>query len=152
MTNYSDSQVVEAARKSKCSRATMYRRLKRFDTLEDATFIKQRGARCTREGQTWYDMIQRCTNPVNKSWANYGGRGISVCERWMKFDNFLEDMGPKPMPSLSIDRIDNDGDYEPGNCRWADSVIQNNNKDRAKPRRDLINDLYRFGFEILKWE
>jgi hypothetical protein len=73
-------------------------------------------------------MIQRCTNPRAGGFRVYGGRGISVCDRWLhSFENFLADMGSKPSPHHSLDRIEGDADYEPGNCRWATAKEQANN-------------------------
>ncbi len=71
----------------------------------------------------WTAMIARCTCKTNKSFKDYGGRGIKVCERWMKFENFLSDMGEKPK-RLTLHRIENDGDYEPSNCRWDTMKVQ----------------------------
>lgn len=83
--------------------------------------------------KVWAEMIQRCTNRSHSRWPDYGGRGITVCERWMDFANFFADMGERP-DDLSIDRINNDGNYEPGNCRWATHSQQNRNK-RPRSRR-----------------
>jgi hypothetical protein len=90
-----------------------------------------RKGRQTRVYQAWHSMLQRCCNPANRSYANYGGRGICVCERWRSFVNFLADMG-EPPPGLSIDRINNDGNYAPGNCRWATPSQQTQNRRPAK--------------------
>jgi hypothetical protein len=76
---------------------------------------------------TWASMIQRCQNPKNPSFPRYGGRGIKVCDAWLKFDGFLLDMGERPQ-GLTLERINNDGGYEPGNCKWATYKTQNNNR------------------------
>jgi len=83
----------------------------------------------TRTYQSWLDMVKRCTNPKTQYFARYGGRGIRVCERWLhSFPNFLEDMGENP-PGTTLDRHpNNDGNYEPGNTRWATGDQQMNNR------------------------
>lgn len=85
----------------------------------------------TREHSIWRGMLARCESPGATSYDRYGGRGIKVCNRWQKFEFFYADMGPAN--GLEIDRIDPDGDYEPGNCRWVDDYVQNNNT-RTRPR------------------
>lgn len=79
---------------------------------------------------TWRGMRSRCSNPNDGGWEAYGGRGITVCDRWADFRNFLADMGERPSRDHEIDRKDNDGNYEPGNCRWA------TNKRNARNRRN----------------
>jgi hypothetical protein len=80
------------------------------------------------EYTTWCGMHQRCRDPKSTSFKNYGGRGISVCTRWLDFRNFLDDMGKKPSIKHTIDRKNNDGNYEPTNCYWATRIEQQKNK------------------------
>ena len=78
---------------------------------------------------TWKSMRQRCTRTTHPKYIHYGGRGITVCDRWVQsFDAFVDDMGAKPTPLHSIERINNDGNYEPANCKWATQKEQQNNK------------------------
>lgn len=96
-------------------------------------------AQYSRTYNSWSGMKQRCTNPKTKEFRYYGARGITVCERWMNsFENFLADMGDAP-PGLSLDRIESNGNYEPGNCRWADWDTQERN--RRSNRRVVIGGI-----------
>lgn len=90
------------------------------------------GLRHSSEYSTWVNMKTRCYNPNNEKYPVYGGRGIKVCDRWLKFQNFYDDMGPRPSENHSLDRIRNDRDYEPSNCRWATQKQQSLNKRRYK--------------------
>ena len=94
---------------------------------ESRQFVSRtHGMSNSREYKIWYGIIQRCCNPNNDSFKYYGARGIRVCERWRNsFEAFYVDMGPSN--GLTIDRINNDGNYEPGNCRWANTTVQSFN-------------------------
>ena len=93
----------------------------------------------TPEYRSWQHMKSRCFNPNHKNYLDYGGRGIKVCDLWLNFENFLADMGLKPTAKYSIDRIDNDGDYCPDNCKWSTQTEQVNN--RRSNRLITIDDV-----------
>ncbi len=90
---------------------------------------RQHGKTGTPTNLIWQGIRSRCNNPNVRSYKNYGGRGISVCNRWDSFENFLEDMGERPS-GMQIDRIDNNGNYEPANCRWVTNYENQQNKGR----------------------
>ena len=91
----------------------------------------RRGVR-SKEYRAWAHMNERCNNPNHKNFAHYGGRGISVCDRWKEFSLFLSDMGSAPTPQHTLDRIDNDKNYSPDNCRWATQTEQVRNRRNTK--------------------
>lgn len=91
----------------------------------------RKGTGRSRTYVSWEQMWQRCTNPKNTSWKNYGGRDISICWQWRDFAAFLDDMGERP-EGKTLDRINRDGNYEPGNCRWATPSEQARNR-RPRP-------------------
>ena len=82
----------------------------------------------TPEYDAWKSMKRRCFNPNHKQYSYYGGRGIAVCDRWLNLENFLADMGSRPTAKHSLDRIDNNGDYSPKNCKWSTKAEQEHNK------------------------
>ena len=95
------------------------------------------------EHDVWRQMKNRCKNKSHTSYHRYGGRGISICERWHKFESFFKDMRRKPTPEHSIDRIDNDKGYFPENCRWATRTEQSRNKSMSQFNKSGVCGVYK---------
>lgn len=112
-------------------------RVSRAETLQSEPPANGR-ASAMPEYAVWLQMRQRCTNPKHHKYPRYGARGIQVCPQWQaNFANFIADMGRRPSPQHSLDRIDNDGNYEPGNCRWATATEQAVNRSTSFGNRGL---------------
>lgn len=101
----------------------------------------------TIEYNAWQAMRERCENANHPEYKNYGGRGISVCDRWWDYENFLADMGRKPSPELTLGRIDNDGDYIPENCKWVSPAEQIQNTRRTKLTPYIVREARRLSYE-----
>lgn len=124
-----------------------YQRYRRFGAPGESTEGQLRNGRTHNALYiTWGHMLQRCLNSASPAYKHYGGRGITVCERWKSSDNFITDMSPKPGPEYTLDRIDNNGNYEPGNCKWATRTEQNNNR-----RNNIKLSINGIHHTVLEW-
>lgn len=119
-----------------------YLRFKKYGSPEAINYHKTHGQTETPTYKSWEAMKRRCLNTNQPAYAKYGGRGITVCTKWLKFENFLKDMGERPK-GMTLDRINNDGNYEPANCRWASAETQARNKGVRKNNHTGITGIYR---------
>jgi hypothetical protein len=129
-------------RESNREKALEYNRQWNSKNPDKRRDINRRHRAANPEYGSWHSMIARCTNPRYDSFHDYGGRGITVCDRWRYGENgmsgfecFISDMGPRPSPNHSLDRIDPNGNYEPGSVRWATAKEQANNRNPPRPRK-----------------
>lgn len=123
-------RIVAASNLLKPKHSTSCGCLKHEQLLQRSTIHGHaRFGRLSSEYHSWQGLKARCTNPKDEKWKHYGGRGIKVCAQWMQsFETFLADVGPKPSRRHLLDRINNNGNYEPGNCRWATASQSNLNR------------------------
>lgn len=109
---------------------------KRIKTLQEKN--KTHGMSKTRVYKIWAGMIQRCTNPNRQAYKHYGSRGISVCERWMTFENFFKDMGHPTSDAHTLERKNNELGYSPDNCEWATMLVQSRNSRNCKLKIEQV--------------
>lgn len=131
-----------------CNKKVNGARLVSGDTKSCGCFQRTRlGMRAFKHGKTgtathnsWKAMLRRCSDPNMQFWEHYGGRGITVCERWKVFNNFFADMGLRPQ-GMTIERVDNNGNYEPSNCKWGTDAEQARNSRNAKLNSEAVKVL-----------
>lgn len=127
-------QVIVQGKKLRTGHTRSCGHLRQDASRQRQTHGQARKGKETPEYYTWKTMLSRCRSPTSNDWEYYGGRGIRVCDRWHTFENFFADMGPRP-DGHSIERVNNDGNYEPTNCKWIPKAEQARNQ-RPKRRRE----------------